>query len=194
MKKFLAMSMVCMLMAMPVLAESDASADKYAGFSDKVSFGSMEKVEPEMEASYFGEWVTVKGEDGGCIDLYLPTLWEEFDVKAEDKETVYNFDENAIYASAGGDGIWGMDVIWTATEEAVDAAVLQAQHEGSEIVTLNDVDFVRYTDAEKDAVVLLWARPTGVYSIAFGPASDTDITEYVEDMIASVKAYEAVEE
>jgi len=61
-------------------------------------------------------------------------------------------------------------------------------------VTLNDVDFVRYTDAEKDAVVLLWARPTGVYSIAFGPASDTDITEYVKDMIASVKAYEAVEE
>ena len=150
---------------------------------------------PEDEVCYQGKWVSIAGEDGGCIDVFLPVAWRESDAAEAPEDAPFRFDASAIYATAGGSGTWGMYVNCTAMDAEKDAATLQAEYAetyaDAAVVTLHEVDLVRYSDAEKDAVVVLWPHGSNVYSITFGPASDTDVTEYIEDIITTITVYEA---
>ena len=201
MKRKLAMILACaMALAVPAWAEAGAPV------ADTSEPAATENAEAEQETlatngledrvCYEGKWVSVEGGSNGCIEIFLPVAWREQDAAAavEDEDAAFVCDETAYYAVAGGNGTWGMYITWTALDEAKDVAALQQEYAeryaDAAVVTINDVDFVRYTDTEKDIIALLWPQSDGVHTIAFGPASDTDVTAYVEDIITTIEVSE----
>lgn len=187
MKRRIALMLVClMLLAMPAMAETAASG--------------------EPDVSYMGKWVSIQGPQTWGFSVFLPTAWKADELTGDDAGVADSYDpeqqiayaDNVYYVITGGHGVWGMTIGWTELETAKDAAALQAElvatYEDAAVVNFNGVDFVRYTDPELDAIMLLLPEGNGVHEIALLPASDSDFTPWAEEIVTTITVIEAAAE
>lgn len=185
MKRRIALALACLvLLALPAMAETAAQSS-----APKVSFS--------------GKWVSIQGPAELGFEVFLPTAWKTDELSGDADgvaesyapEQQITYAGNVYYAISGGHGVWGMTVGWTELDAAKDAAALQAEavatYEDAAVVTINGVDFVRYTDPELDAIMLLLPEGNGVHEIALLPASDSDFTPWAEEIVTTVTVIEA---
>ena len=186
MMKRIALLLACLLlMAAPVLAEEVELAE-----GDNAG----------MNVSYEGTWFRIDGPEEWSFEVFLPSAWRVEDLSkladqaAEnaDRQQI-NYADNLYYAVTGGNGVWGLTVGRTECEAPADIAALQEAHADAEIVNIDGVDFLRYTDEELDAVMLLLPKGNAVYEIALLPASDSDFTPWLEEIIPTIKVIEVIE-
>lgn len=194
MKRRIAMGLACvMLLTTPALAEiADTSAAATA---------EVEKV----AIPYEGDWTLIEGAPRHNFEIYLPTGWVEYDLTDEEEEVAEVSEteaddetavEEGLYFSAGSeDGSQVLDVEWITVAEPSDAATLQAEyvltHEDATVVNIGNVEFVQYTDAEADAIVLALPLETDLYTFTFMPASDEAYAALASDIISTVAVYDA---
>lgn len=196
MKRRIAMGLACvMLLATPAMAET---ADTAAAATAEVN---VEKV----AIPYEGDWTLIEGAPRHNFEIYLPTGWVEYDLNGEEKEAVEVSEteadeetvvEEGLYFSVGSeDGSQALDVEWITVAEPADAATLQAEyaltHEDAAVVNIGNVDFVQYTDAETDAIVLALPLENDLYTFTFMPASDEEYAALANEIIATIAVYDA---
>lgn len=196
MKKVLALILAgAVLLCASVLAEEEESENSAPVAEEAVEETETVELEtngPEDRVCYQGKWVSIPGVDDDSIDVFLPVAWRESDAVEMAEDAPFRVAEDAIYATAGGSGTWGMYVTCETRDAETDVTTLQEEYvenyADAAVVTQQDTEYVRYTDAEQDIVVALLPLGNHVYSFCFGPASDTDVTEYIEDIITTIGA------
>lgn len=199
MKRMIAAGMACMLLMTPAFAETAAETEAAEAVSGA-------EIGQDMEASlsYEGKWITVDTGKGTAIDIFLPAAWEEKvltddaaeaeeETEAEAEAQRFYYDETAHYVITGGEDEWGLSVAWAEREGDADAQEvcdeLSEEHEDAAVVTLNGVEWVRYTDAEADNVILLLPEEGGMHIVAVGPASDAEFEAQRDEIITTISAY-----
>ena len=208
-KRFAMLLAAVMLLTTPALAEATSEATEDATAVEAI-------VETDVveapDVSYTGEWVFVMGPVNYGFDVYLPSGWvgemlneaeveevaAEAETTASEAETVEEgeavvYAENVYYAAQSEDGAWSLTMAYDAQQESRDAAALQqeivADYEDAAVVTINEFDFVRYSDAESDSIVLLLPEADGVHTITFAPASDTEFAAIADEVIGTISVY-----
>lgn len=193
MKRQIATGLACVLLMMtPAVAETTETA---AVENEKVAI------------AYEGNWAMIEGAPWHNFEMYLPTGWGEYELvedetaetgktDAESEAEAESVAEEGLYYSAGNeDGTQALSVYWETVEEAADAAAMQEElaltHEDAAVVSIGNVEFVQYTDAEGDAIVLVLPLETDLYTFMFVPASDAEFALLADEMIATIVVYDA---
>ena len=162
MKKLVTLILIAMLAltSTAALAESDAPAN----------------------AAFEGTWVQF--EDG--FEVYLPSDWLVVDVTDE------MIQSGVFYAVASPDGARNMQVGWTEDAGAEDADTVKAGLESSytdvEVLNINGIDFVTYTDAQNDSTGIVALGVNGdMFVFNFYPASDEEFAPIAVTIATSIR-------
>ena len=136
-----------------------------------------------MEELFDGAWVQF--EDG--FELYLPADWVEF-------ETTEEMNAKGIFFIAGTEDMsYSCTLAWQPLEAECALADLQpamaAQYPDADIVEVNGVGLIAYTDTENNLLncVAMDATEPGFYLFAFSPADDEEFQNLAGLIAASIR-------
>ncbi len=138
------------------------------------------------DAAFEGSWVQF--EDG--FEIYLPNDWVVVDPTQE------MLDAGIFYAVTSPDGARSMNVAWSKEAGAEDANQVKTQLEASytdvQVLNLNGIDFVTYTDAANDSTGIVALGVNGdMFVFNFNPASDEEFAPIAVTIATSIRNTEA---
>lgn len=205
MKKRIALMLAAvMLLAIPAFAEENTETTETTETTEvNTAIETAAETEDAAETpavSYEGEWAFIAGPQGYGFDIYLPAGWtgEMLTDAEETEETAVEINEAAesiYYTATSEDGAWTMTAAYDDVGEEKDATALQqeliATFEDAAVVSINGYDYIRYTDAVNDSIVLILPEATGMHTFTFSPVSDADYATIADEMVGTLAVYEA---
>ena len=182
MKKLIAiLCIAAMLFSFSACASADAATKEYVTFS----------AENVDESLYDGHWVEL------CelIDMYLPTDWVEIELTEDDIDAglyciMANTDMTAyvsiVIADADTVAEWNVS-----TMDELAALFVESGYEDAEVIIINDITTVVYTDTDNDSCdIMIGLDNGGIVDISLYPNSDETMTDSFVNMLYSIKAAE----
>ena len=182
MKKLIAiLCIAAMLFSFSACAFAEAATKEYVTFS----------AENVDESLYDGHWVELSE----LIDMYLPTDWIGADITEDDVADglyclIANPDMSAyvslVIADADTVAEWGV----TNMDELA-ALFVESGYEDAEVIIINDITTVVYTDTDNDTCDIMISLDDGsIADISLYPNSDETMTDSFVNMLYSIKAAE----
>ena len=142
----------------------------------------------DIEGSFDGVWVQF--EDAG-FQIYVPSEWIDVDVPDDAAESGF------FFIAQSEDGTKQMSIMYSDLDGAAYThedmkAELEASYPGATDVTINDIQAVACYDSENDiyALAALDSEGTGMFVFYFQPASDDEMTQIADVIVASLSTIE----
>ncbi len=145
-----------------------------------------EDLTAQIEATFEGVWVQF--EDG--FEIYLPAEWLQVELT---EEMIAN---STFYAAVSPDMTQSVEIGWTGLEADADlhalAAELAATYADAQVLNINGIEMLMYTDTDFNALVLMAcdAVEPGLYIFALTPADDEAFVEIGTAIALSIRNIE----